>query len=316
MTAVKWHEGHLVGLDTETNGTNPLTARIVTAAIVHAKPGERPTTMQWLIHPEQDIPAEAAAVHGWTLDRLEARLAGRPALRIIGGREQQLPRDAALFEIAAQAATAMGTGAPLVVHNAAYDLTLLETELARNGIDTLASRPTGIVGVVDPMVVERQFDPYRKVKGGCRGGKHQCGGCGVEDKTLGSLCLHYGIRHTGAHDAAGDALAAIRLARRLAGLWPQIATWKLSTLHANQVQWRKQQADSLREYFDSHGIEHDGVDPGWPVYRALVPSEVPVGVPLAPRPGGREHLSECLLRQDREAWCTCDDVSPEWTVAS
>lgn len=264
---MKWHEGHIVGLDTETTGTNPAEARIITAAIVHAKPGHRPTTMQWIINPGVDIPAEAAEVHGWTNERL-ARTGVEPgtAVRINRGRTDRIWLDGALFEIAAQAATAMAADAPLVVHNAAYDLTLLEAELVRAGVDTLTSRPTGIRGVVDPFVLERAFDPYRKVKGGCQGGKHDCGGCRVEDKTLGSLCRHYGIRHTGAHDASGDALAAVRLARRLAGLWPEIARWRLGTLHTHQVTWRREQADSLRSYFDRAGIEHDGVNPGWPVY--------------------------------------------------
>lgn len=286
MTApAKWHEGRMIALDTETTGVNPHEDRIVTAAVVHTQPGQRPHPIQWLIHPETDIPAEAAAVHGWTLDRLEAKLDGRQALRILNGAETSIPKDAALLEIAMQAATAFRYEVPLVVCNAAYDLTLLEVELDRAGVDTLASRPTGITGVVDPQVIEKQYDPYRKLCyrapgcrpqeqhhecSGCRGGKYRCGGCGVHSKQLDSLCAHYGIVHTGAHDAMGDALAAIRLARRLAGLWPEIARWKLPTLHGHQVTWRRDQANSLRAYFDKNGIDHDGVDPGWPLQTTAV----------------------------------------------
>lgn len=272
MTApAKWHEGPMIGFDTETTGINPHEARIVQAAIVHATPGTRPTSIQWLIHPQTDIPTEASDVHGWTLDKLEQRLEGHTAMRIVGDKPPRFtPRDAALFEIAAQTGVAVGQALPLVIANAAYDLTLLEAELARTGIDPLSSRPKGIAGVVDPQVIEKQFDPFRRVKGGCRGGKHRCGGCGVEDKTLGSLCRHYSVPLAGAHDAAGDALAAVRLARRLAGLWPEIARWKLGTLHEHQVTWRREQANSLRAYFDKNGIEHDGVDPGWPLQTSAV----------------------------------------------
>lgn len=267
----KWHEGIMRGFDTETTGINPLEARIVTTAIVTVTPGQRPTSIQWLIHPEADIPEEAAEVHGWSLDRLEATLDGHGAMRTVGDREPRfIPRDAALFEIAAQVAMSMSTGIPLVVANAAYDLTLLEAELTRNGVDTVSSRPKGITGIVDPQVLEKAWDPYRRVKGGCRGGKHKCGGCGTEDKTLGSLCAHYGITLTAAHDAAGDALASIRLARRLAGLWPDIARLRLGTLHQHQVTWRREQANSLRAYFDKNGIEHDGVDAAWPLHSSLV----------------------------------------------
>lgn len=271
MTApAKWHEGPMRGFDTETTGINPLEARVVTAAIVTTIPGTRPTSIQWLIHPETEIPDEAATVHGWSLEKLEAKLDGHQALRLVNGHERFITKDAALFEIAAQVAMAMGTGIPLAVANAAYDMTLLEVELQRAGVDTLASRPKGITGIVDPQVLEKAYDPYRRVKGGCRGGKHRCGGCGTEDKTLGSLCAHYGVPHVGAHDANGDALAAIRLARRLAGLWPEIARWKLATLHQHQVTWRREQANSLRAYFDKNGIEHDGVDPGWPLQTTAV----------------------------------------------
>lgn len=270
MTAPpKWHQTHMVGLDTETTGTDPRHEHIVTAAIVHTAPGSRPITMQWLVHPETEIPDGAAAVHGWTLDRLEQRLQGHGGLRIAGRREVQITREAALQEIAAQAVGAMLRDVALVVCNASYDLTLLEAELTRAGLPTLTEKAGGIRGVVDPMVLEKAWDPYRRVRGGCKGGKHKCGGCGTEDKTLGSLCLHYGIFHAGAHDAAADTLAAMRLAVRLTNLWPDIARLKLSTLFERQVGWRRSQADSLRAYFDKHEIEHDGVDPGWPLHTDL-----------------------------------------------
>jgi DNA polymerase-3 subunit epsilon len=282
MSTVKWHEGHHVGYDSEATGLDPLDDRIITAAIVHMAPGKRPAPIEWLIHPQRDIPPDAAAVHGWTLDRLEARLKGAEALRIHRGRAQRLPRDGALFEIASQAATAMGVEAPLVVANAPYDLTMLETELTREGIDTLASRPSGVRGVVDPLVIEKAYDGSRAVCQaadgcrpaerhheceGCQGGKHQCGGCGVTDKKLGSLCRHYGVVHVGAHDASADAVAAVRLARKLAALWPLIARWKLATLHSHQVTWRadQQQARSARD--------HVPCDPTWPVQHRAAASE-------------------------------------------
>lgn len=268
-TAPKWHQTHMVGLDTETTGVDPRHERIVTAAIVHTSPGARPITMQWIIHPGIDIPTEASDVHGWTMDRLERRLEGHGALRIREGRETFIRKDTALLEIAGQTASAMKRDVALVVCNASYDLTLLEAEFTRNSLPTVTEQTDGIRGVVDPMVLEKQWDPYRKVKGGCRGGKHKCGGCGTEDKTLGSLCQHYGIFHGGAHDAAADTLAGMRLAVRLTTLWPDAARLKLSTLFEKQIEWRRSQADSLRKYFDKAGIEHDGVDPGWPLHTDL-----------------------------------------------
>jgi DNA polymerase-3 subunit epsilon len=280
----KWHEGRMVALDTETTSTDPLTARIVTAAVVHITPGQRPSTISWVIDPGIPVPDEAAAIHGWTDERIAAHI-GRPgqdrlAVRLHNGHTQRLTADAALFEIAAQAATAMAADAPLVVMNAAYDLTLLEAECARNDVPTLSSRPTGIRGVVDPMVIEKAYDPYRKLCykapgcrpaeqhhecSGCRGGKYRCGGCGAHNKQLLGLCLHYGIRHAGAHDASADAIAAVRILKRIVEAWPDIARLRLGTLHQHQVGWRREQMLSLRSYFDRNQIEHDGCDPGWPL---------------------------------------------------
>ena len=270
MSTPKWWQGPLLGYDCETTGTSVFTDRIVTAAVVARIPGSRPQTVQWIINPGIDIPDEAAAVHGWTNDRLDEHLAGHQAARIVNGHTRPLPREAALNEIAAKVAMSMGQGIPVIAANAPFDLTLLDAELTRHGIDPLTVRPAGVVGVIDPMVLEKQFDPYRKVNypdgNGCRKGKHACGGCGATDKTLTSLCRHYGVPLTAAHDAAADALAAVRLAPRLMELWPDAARLRLATLHAHQVTWRREQADGLRAYFDKNGIEHDGVCGEWPVH--------------------------------------------------
>jgi DNA polymerase III subunit epsilon len=276
MTA--WHVGRMVGYDLESTGIDPLTARIVTAAIVHTAPGQRPSTIQWLLDPGIDVPAEAAAVHGWSRSRIleqvgEPVLGERMAVRITAGpdRENRMPMtvDGALGEIAGHLALAMKADIPVVIANAAYDMTLTETELSRVGIDTLTSRPTGICGVVDPMVLERQWDPYRKTKTGCRGGKYRCEGCGVTDRKLGSLCTHYGIRLVGAHSAGGDALAAVRLATKLASLWPDVARLRLPTLHSHQVAWRAEQMASLESYHRRMGVADGDYDQGWPVHTRL-----------------------------------------------
>lgn len=301
MAAVKWHEAPFGAFDTETTGTDPEQARIVTAAVVHRIPGERPKLIRWIIDPEVDIPVEASDVHGYTTDRIHQLLTqhgGRPggALRILNGETRAIPRDAAMFEIVGQLAALIGRDQALVVHNAAYDLTLLENETARNGIDPLTSRPAGIRGVVDPMVIEKAFDPYRKSCyakqtgaacdvenrvhecGGCRGGKVKCqgpdgGGCGSTDRTLTSLCAHYGVvLGDQAHDAAADAIACVRVLFKLLEAWPEIARWKLPTLHEHQVTWRREQQKGLREFFDKVGKDHDGCCGAWPVHTAACSS--------------------------------------------
>ncbi|MDN4173954.1 hypothetical protein QWY28_13415 [Nocardioides sp. SOB77] len=280
----KWPDGRLVAFDSEATGLDFNDDRFVTASIVHRTPGQRPRTLSWLLDPGRDIPDEAAAVHGWTNDRLRDALNGAEAVRITPGRTEPMTRAGAITEMASQCYTAMSVEVPLVVHNAAFDLSMLESELARVGLAPLSTRSGGVRGVVDPMVIEKQYDPYRKqcykdpgcdpenrvhACGGCRGGKTKCGGCGSTDRTLTSLCAHYRIVHTGAHDAAADALACIRLLGRLAADWPEIARWKLPTLHRYQADWRREQQASLASFFRKVGKVEEAADveasAGWPV---------------------------------------------------
>lgn len=287
MSTVKWHAGPMAALDTETTGIDPTTDRIVTASVVYRTPGARPRMLAWVLNPGVPVPDEAAAVHGWTTERLDSTIAVGRALRTIdGGPAQQLSVEGALGEIAGHAGMAMHQDVPLVVHNAAFDLTLLEHELHRAGIDTLTSRPAGIRGVIDPMCIEKAYDPYRKTCykdpgcdpenrihtcSGCRGGKWSCGGCGAHNRQLESLCLHYRVPHTGAHDAGADALAAIRLAGRLAEAWPDIARRRLATLHEHQVTWRREQQTSLAKFFTRIGKTDEAAscDGGWPLHSSM-----------------------------------------------
>lgn len=289
MSTVKWHEGPMIAFDTETTGIDPTSARIVTASVVFRQPGERPRSLEWVLNPGVDVPTEASDVHGWTTERLNATLPAGRAYRVVNGaagQAQHMTVEGALSEIAGHLGMPMHQEIPVVVHNAAYDLTLLEHELHRAGVDTLSARPAGVRGVVDPMVIEKAFDQYRKTCykdagcdpenrvhtcSGCRGGKWACGGCGAHDRKLESLCRHYRVPHTGAHDAAADALAAIRLAGRLAEAWPQIAAWKLATLHQHQSTWRREQQTSLAKFFARIG-KHDeaaSCDGGWPLHSSM-----------------------------------------------
>lgn len=235
----KWWEQRCVAVDLETTGTDVFADRIVTAAVVHHTPGERPRTLSWVIDPGVPIPPEAADVHGWTDDKVKAH----PRVR--------QPADA-LFEIAGQVALPMSLGVPLVAFNASFDLSMLEAECARHGVDTLASRltPKGVRGVVDPFVIDKH---YSRRKGSRR---------------LGDQCDYYKVLHAGTHDAGADALASVRLVARLVACYPELRRLSLPQLHAAQVGWRREQMDSLRAYFDGKNIEHDGCDGSWPIRTA------------------------------------------------
>lgn len=238
----KWDEMACLAFDLETSGVSPLDDRIVTAALVEVRPGHRPVTTRYVVDPGVEVPAEASAIHGYTRARAVA--------------EATHAVDQALFEIAGRIALWLGRGRPLVVMNGSFDLTMFEAECHRHGVDGLAARldsASKVAPIIDVLVLDKYADAYRK------GGRK-----------LTQLCDVYGVRHTGAHDAAGDALAAARL-------WPRILAkhsakfrgQTLGGLHSSQVGWRRDQCNSLREYFDRKGTPHDGVDVGWPFHTGL-----------------------------------------------
>lgn len=251
----KWARMPMLGFDLETSGVDVFEDRIVQAALVKVENGVEVNRHTWLANPGIEIPEEATAVHGITTE--DAAEHGQDPAQVC-------------FELTGMLALNMGRVIPTVVANAPYDFTMLEAENRRHGIATLHSRvtPKPIGPVIDPMVLDRYVDPYRKAI--CELNRIPCR-CGAVDKKLSSLCLHYGVQLTEAHDAGADALAACLLVPAIIARHPEkFRGFTVGGLHQAQIGWRKTQADSLRKYFDQNGIEHDGVDPSWPVRRPPV----------------------------------------------
>lgn len=232
--AIPWHQMHLLALDIESTGVDVFNDRIVTVSSVFLAPGKRPASNTWLIDPGVDIPDEAAQIHGWTTERVRSH----PDVRQPGD---------ALFELLARMAHPLRTGVPLVAFNAAFDLTMLEAECARHGVDPLSSRHKRI-RVVDPFVIDREQDKYRKGK-----------------RVLSAMCEHYKVILAGAHSSAGDALAAARLVKRLCEEFPAVGAMGLDELHDCQVAWhRNRQADFAR-YLRRKGEDASDVNGEWPI---------------------------------------------------
>lgn len=234
MTA--WHRGRMLAFDTETTGPDPDWARIVTATVVEIGSGGITATHQWLLNPGVQIPQGAIDVHGVTNER--ARAEGMdPAV--------------AVFEIAGLLALNLHRGVPVVAYNGSYDLTVLDRECRRHGIDTLNDRLDHVGPIVDPFVIDKAVGPrqarFRKGK-----------------RTLTASCEHYGVRLDGAHDATADALAAARVAYRQAEMYPDEVQLDLPRLHSLQVTWRREQCASLAAYFAKQGKPQD-VNGDWPV---------------------------------------------------
>lgn len=226
--------GRLAAFDVETTGIDCETDRIVTAAVSFVG-GALPVEHHgWLLDPGVEIPAGATAVHGITTEQAQAD--GRPPAE-------------AIEEIAAALAAHLREGVPVIAFNARFDLTCLDREARRHGVEPLVDRVGGPDGmlVIDPYVLDKQVDRYRKGK-----------------RTLGAVCAHYGVRLDDAHAAGADALAAARVAWRLGQRVAELRETDLRTLHGQQVAWAAQQAASLEEHYQRNG-RTEYIERAWPI---------------------------------------------------
>lgn len=250
-----WWDGRMIAFDVESTGVDPEEARIVTAAIALVGGGKPTETSTWLADPGIEIPEEAAAVHGITTEKAQAE--GRPAADVVR-------------EVATAIAVAGARGAPLVIFNARYDLTVLDRECRRHGVPPVTERQFDL-RVVDPLVIDKWVDRYRK-----------------GSRKLQAICEHYAAELDGAHDAASDAVAAARLAWRIGRgaevirkVWNAemgrekaalVSEWSrvranIDALHWAQSRWAADQAVGLAEHFRKEGKfeEADSVRVEWPL---------------------------------------------------
>lgn len=238
-----WTAGPLLGFDTETTGVDPLRDRIVTAALVTRDArGTRQRT--WLIDPHVEIPAPASAIHGITTDRARA--------------EGAAPREA-LEEIAAELVRAFEDGVPVVAYNACFDLTLLEHELARWQLPTLAARLGRAPSpVLDPLVIDRALDRERS-----------------GTRRLGDLCGHYRVEVLESlHTAEVDVLATLQVLDCLVASFPELGARELADLHEWQRAHHRDWAGRVNARRAAEGLDGPEVDLEWLPTVDHVPSGV------------------------------------------
>lgn len=214
-TQTPYHEGPLLGFDLETTGTDVFNDRIVTCSLVFkAAPGVESVRQNWLINPGIEIPEEASNIHGVTTENVIAH-GENP--------EEALPQIRAYI----QATASEHPGMAVVAFNAAFDLTMLQQELSRYGLDPLDMG----FPVIDPFVIDKQADKFRR-----------------GSRKLVDVAAIYGVQLEDAHNAEADVVAAMKLAMRIPLKYPELAV-PGHVIHGWQIGWRSQQCASLQEYF-------------------------------------------------------------------
>ncbi|MFW7414524.1 exonuclease domain-containing protein [Demequina sp. SO4-18] len=232
---MSWLDATMVGFDTETTGVSTERDRIVSAAII-TRTGDEVSARDWLIDPGIEIPARATEVHGITTERARS--------------EGVQPADA-LEEIASILAQALVARVPVVGFNVQYDLSILEAELARHSLPSLASRvPAGVRPIVDPYVLDRHLDRYRKGK-----------------RKLIDLCTLYAVPVVAddLHAADADVLATLDLVHALAAAYPTIREVDLDALHDQQQAAHRDWAVGFAAWLKSRGRTDDLPRPEWPI---------------------------------------------------
>lgn len=233
-----FHDGTLISWDLETTGVDVESDRIVTASRWIIRPAEGfKKHSGWMVNPGIEIPEGAAAIHGVTTEK--ARAEGQDASR-------------AVEEIAEDLTSWAGDEVAdpvFIAFNAAYDTTLLHRECLRHGHTDLADKVAALRPFVDPLVLDKQADTFRR-----------------GSRKLTAVAAHYGVElsEEDAHGSAADSLAAARVAYVLARKFPGFARMSAGELHDAQREWRAKQCASLQTYLRKK--DRDAlVDPSWPL---------------------------------------------------
>lgn len=229
---MSWWNGPLVGFDLETTGVNVVEDRIVTASVIWDAPGQERRIKNFLLDPGIEIPEGAVDVHGVTTEQAQAE--GIPAA-------EGVPQLVELLR------GVNDKKIPFVAFNGSFDFTLLNSEAERYGLEGI--NPWGLV---DPLVIDRQFDRYRRGK-----------------RTLVAMAELFGVALDNAHESEFDAIAAVELARIFGHRYQLDGIAELQT---QQAQWHKAWAANFTAYLASKG-KTEVIDGSWPLQdRTLIPA--------------------------------------------
>lgn len=172
MSGTPWHLGMLCSFDVESTGVNVESDRIVTACLawIDGMGAGAPVVQDWLIDPGIDIPEAAAKVHGITTEVAQAE--GMSPAPVIAEITEELIR-------------AADGQVPLIAFNASYDFTILDRECRRHGLGPIGPvLDEAKALIVDPFVLDKALDPYRKGK-----------------RNLTAVAAHYGVKQDQAHSS-------------------------------------------------------------------------------------------------------------------
>jgi len=224
-----YFDGPLVGFDIESTGVDQFEDRVVTFSMIFSASREaEPLVLEWLIDPGVEIAEGASAVHG--ISTAHAQEFGKPAA-------SAMPYIAWRLEKVAE------MGIPMVIYNAPFDTTMIYNEFERYNVPVKYSRDEMFARVIDPLVIDKAVDKYRK-----------------GSRKLTDTAAHYGYDLTNAHESTADVFATLHITRELKQFFKPEMTIEL--LQEFQKDAKMEQSTSFQKYLrEKRDEEGNLVDP-------------------------------------------------------
>jgi DNA polymerase-3 subunit epsilon len=212
-----WWNLPLVVIDTETTSADPLEARIVQVACLAVYPDGKvsDSSYQTIVNAGVPIPDEVVAVHGIS----QARTLN-----------EGIPLTDALYEVLRRL-DRWARLSPVVIYNAPFDWPLIWEELGRT--DLVWTDPLADVKLLDPLVIERQFNGISK---------------GHYSNKLSDVAKRYGLTVADAHDAPGDCVMAASILRAQVTRYELLRKLSIDELQQRQRSWYSDWRDGLNAY--------------------------------------------------------------------
>ncbi len=204
-----------LGFDLETTGISPLEDLPVQVGLANVV-GNGLEVEEFYVNPEKPISPGAFQVHGISDEVCQsqgvslAEAANKICEKIIAAEESDIP---------------------VVVMNANFDVTIASRIFKSAGIESPSWKT-----LIDPLVVDRHFDRYRK-------GKRQ----------LINLCEHYNVKTEPLHSAGVDAGAAARVAVKIVETLDEAKSILLSNMFNLQKSWHRDWANNFDSYLKGQG---------------------------------------------------------------
>lgn len=229
-----WVDGPMVAFDVETTGVSVEKDWILSSSLVNIpRSGPVQSDTQYLDHGLSD------PIGGGHIHKMDAAFL----------KEHGDDPGATLEAICEVLSIMVDQDTPLVGMNLVFDLTMLDRNCRRLGVQPLTDRIP--VWCLDALVLDKGVHPYRK-------GKRTL-------ETLAKVVYQVPWDDDLAHTSAGDALAAARVVWRIGRLYPRLGSLTVPQVHQLQIEWKQTQDASFAEYRRGRNEPIDGLDGHWPV---------------------------------------------------